>query len=87
MKKIFILTIIELTSNGEVSFDVLKYDHRHEAEAYGDEKLSNWVAEHTEEDDDGSLIAPYLTRYPNLVEANDRDTIAEFDYYISEFEV
>ena len=87
MKKIFILTIIELTSDGEVSFDVLKYDHRHEAEAYGDEKLSNWVAEHTEEDDDGSLIAPYLTRYPNLVEANDRDTIAEFDYYISEFEV
>lgn len=87
MKRVYILTIIELTSDGEVSFDTLKYDHRYEAEAFGDERLSDWIDENTTEDDDGNLIAPELTRYHNLVEAKDRDSIAEFNYCINEFEV
>jgi hypothetical protein len=89
MNKIYILTTIELSSDGELSFDVEKFGfgNRFKAEERGHERLAEWVEEHAFEDEDGNLIGPSITEFPNLVEAKDRESIAEFDYLISEFEV
>lgn len=89
MNKIYILTIVELTSDGELSFEVEKYGmgNRFKAEERGNELLSEWVEEHSYEDEDGNLIGPDITRYPNLTEAHEKNSIAEFDFLISEFEV
>lgn len=89
MNKIYILTIIELTSDGELNFDVQKFGmgNRFKAEERGNELLAEWVEEHSYEDDAGYLIGPDITSYPNLTEAHDRNSIAEFDFLISEFEV
>lgn len=92
-KKIYILLTVKVDSYGCISYDMDKFNDAEQAHSEGRKRLDDWMSDNNmvedcEADDNYDGRTCRIKTYNDeLVEATDTMSIAEFDYYVKEFDV